>query len=146
MDVEKKLDDFLNVDGSIVDVSTGEVVDTPSINTNVEERSIDQSTDYNYARTNFYSLYEKGMRSLDDLLQVAKDSQHARTYEVASGMIKNLGELNKSIIELQKDMNDIQGKDKKVPTNVTNALFVGSTTDLQKMLKKQNSEETNEDL
>ena len=59
---------------------------------------------------------------------------------IAAGMIKNLGELNKSLIELQKDMNDLQGVEKKVPTNVTNALFVGSTADLQKMLKKQNSE------
>ena len=141
MDVEKKLDEFLEIDGDTVNVSTGEIVKVPDINSSVEDRKDDQTTDYYYARSNYYSLYERGMQGLDELLQVAKDSQHPRSYEVAAGMIKNLGELNKSLIELQKDMNDLQGTDKKVPTNVTNALFVGSTADLQKMLKKQNSEE-----
>tara|TARA_Y100000361_G_C11161708_1_gene347857 strand:- start:3900 stop:4325 length:426 start_codon:yes stop_codon:yes gene_type:complete len=139
MDVEKKLNDFLNIEDTSEE-SSGELVEIPDINTSVENRKEDQSSDYNYARTNYYDLHEKGMKGLEELLELAKDSQNARSYEVAAGMIKNLGELNKSLIELQKDMNDLQGVEKKVPTNVTNALFVGSTADLQKMLKKQNSE------
>ena len=138
MDVEKKLNEFLNIENEVIEVSTEEIAEIPDINTNIKE---DQTSDYNYARTNYYDLHEKGMKGLEELLELAKDSQNARSYEVAAGMIKNLGELNKNLIELQKDMKELQGVENKVPTNVTNALFVGSTADLQKMLKKQNSEE-----
>jgi hypothetical protein len=101
-------------------------------------------TDVEYVRGNMYDLIEKGTRSMDELLAIADQSQHPRSYEVLSGLIKNLSELNKDLIDLHdKKKKLINVEQQTAPNTVNNNLFVGSTSDLLKMINKENDEETN---
>ncbi|SVB05637.1 uncharacterized protein METZ01_LOCUS158491 [marine metagenome] len=101
-----------------------------------ENRNIDISTDYTKSRENYYELIEKGKVALDGILEVAQEGEHPRSYEVAGQILKNMSELNSQLLDLQKSMAELENIEKKGnPTKVTNALFVGSTKDLQKLLK-----------
>ena len=79
----------------------------------------------------------KGQEAVDGILDVARASDHPRAYEVAGQLIKNVGDVADKLIDLQKKMKELDDEPNKGPTNVTNAMFVGSTSDLQKMLKQQ---------
>jgi len=79
-------------------------------------------------------------RAVDGILEVAQSSDHPRAYEVAALMIKNVADTTEKLIDLQRKMKELDAEDKKVTNNTTNALFVGSTTDLQKMLKNINKD------
>ena len=79
----------------------------------------------------------KGQEAVDGILDVARASDHPRAYEVAGQLIKSVGDVADKLIDLQGKMKDLDKEEKRGPTNVTNAMFVGSTSDLQKMLKKQ---------
>lgn len=91
--------------------------------------------DHEYSRANLYQLIEKGQEAINGALDVAMSSDHPRAYEVAGQLIKNVGDVTDKLMALQKATKDVKEEVKKGPTNVTNALFVGSTADLQKMLK-----------
>ena len=93
-------------------------------------------SDTEFARKNIRNLIEKGSFAIDDLLQVAKHSESPRAYEVAANMIKNLSDLNKDLLEVQKRKKDLVA-DKSVSkdVNIDKAVFVGSTADLMKLLK-----------
>lgn len=92
--------------------------------------------DYEYTRGNLYSLIEKGQEALNGILEVAEGSQHARSYEVAGQLIKSVGDTTDKLIDLQSKMKDLNKEDKaKGPSTVNNALFVGSTSELSKLLK-----------
>jgi hypothetical protein len=95
-------------------------------------------TDTDLARDNIKDLLNKGNRAVEELAVVARDSQHPRAYEVMAGMLKNLADMNKDLLELQKRKKDlmISSENKAGEVNVNNALFVGSTTELLKLLKK----------
>ena len=93
------------------------------------------SKDYSYTRANLYSLIEKGQEAIEGALEVAQSSDHPRAYEVAGNLIKNVSEVTEKLIDLQKKMKDIDNK-YSGPQNVTNALFVGSTAELSKLLKQ----------
>ena len=97
----------------------------------------DLTKDYEYSRAQLYSLVEKGQEAVDGALDVAQQSDSARAYEVAGQLIKHVADTADKLIDLQKKMKDIdEVKDSKT-TNVTNnSLFVGSTSELQKMLKQ----------
>ena len=103
---------------------------------NVKSGKEDVTKDYEYSRAQLYSLVEKGQEAVDGALDVAQQSDSARAYEVAGQLIKHVADPADKLIDLQKKMKDIdEVKDSKT-TNVTNnSLFVGSTSDLQKMLK-----------
>lgn len=99
----------------------------------------DIKTDYNYARENYYNLMEKGYDALDELLEIAKSSEHARHFEVASQLIKNLGDTNEKLLKLQQTKKELtKEKTNTGPNSVSNNLFVGSTSELLKMLKNNN--------
>ena len=99
----------------------------------------DIKTDYNYARENYYNLMEKGYDALDELLEIAKSSEHARHFEVASQLIKNLGDTNEKLLKLQQTKKELtKEKTNTGPNNVSNNLFVGSASELLKMLKNNN--------
>ena len=99
----------------------------------------DISKDYKYARENLYDVIERGTEALDYLLELAKASEHPRAFEVVGTLTKTLVDANKDLLEIQKKVRDLQAEDKKeTPQNVTNALFVGSTADLQKLIKGSN--------
>ena len=95
----------------------------------------DVDKDYEYQRENFYNLVEKGSAAIDGILELAKESEHPRTYEVAGNLIKQVAEVTEKLGDLQEKMRKLKEVPSNAPRNVTNALFVGSTTELQKMLK-----------
>jgi len=98
--------------------------------------SDDQVTDdHEYARANLYSLIEKGQEAVDGALDVAQGSDHPRAYEVAGQLIKHVGDVADKLMALQKQTKEVKQEVKKGPSTVNNALFVGSTAELQKMLK-----------
>ena len=95
----------------------------------------DIDKDYEYQRQNFYSLVERGQDAIDGILDIAKESEHPRTYEVAGQLIKTVAEVTEKVGDLQEKMKKLKDVPNNAPKNVTNALFVGSTAELQKMLK-----------
>ena len=99
--------------------------------------SEDVSADYKYSRENFYNLVERGQDAIDGILELEKESEHPRTYEVAGQLIKNVGEVTEKLLDLQDKMKKLKEVPNNAPKNVTNALYVGSTAELQKMLKKK---------
>ena len=107
-----------------------EIINYPS---SINENDLEE--DYEYQRRQFYNLVEKGSNAIDGILELAKESEHPRTYEVAGQLIKNVAEVTEKLGDLQKKMKDLKELPNTAPKNVTNALFVGSTTDLQKMLR-----------
>ena len=98
------------------------------------------SNDYNYSRQTYYDLIEKGKESLDLMVEVARESEHPRAFEVLSGMIKNVSEVNDKLMDLNKKNKDISVDEIKKIEKTTNNLFVGSTAELQRML--QDNDET----
>ena len=91
--------------------------------------------DFEYSRAQLYNIVEKGQEAMNGILDVCQDTQHPRAYEVAGQLVKAVGDVTDKIIDLQRKMKDLEKEDK--PTQVTNnSLFVGSTADLQKMIKK----------
>ena len=91
--------------------------------------------DYEYQRRNFYQLVERGQDAIDGILELAKESEHPRSYEVAGNLIKQVAEVTEKLGDLQEKMKKLKEVPNSAPKNVTNALFVGSTSELQKMLK-----------
>ena len=101
------------------------------------ESGDDIEKDYEYQRENFYNLVEKGSSAIDGILELAKESEHPRTYEVAGNLIKQVAEVTEKLGDLQEKMKKLKEMPNNAPKNVTNALFVGSTAELQKMLKEK---------
>lgn len=99
-----------------------------------EEKNVDN--DYKYSRDTYYELVEKGKQSLELMIEVARESEHPRAFEVLSGMIKNISDVNDRLMDLNKKKKDLDRKEEiKNIANTTNNLFVGSTSELQKILK-----------
>ena len=97
----------------------------------------DVDADYQYQRENFYALIERGQDAVEGILELAQESDHPRAYEVAGNLIKSVADVTEKLVDLQTKMKKLKEVPNKGPNNVTNALFVGSTTELQKMLKKK---------
>ena len=96
--------------------------------------------DYEYTRGNLYSIIEKGQEAIDGILELAQESEMPRAYEVAGQLIKSVADATDKLMDLQKKLKDVnEEQESKGPTTVNNALFVGSTAELQKLLKGQNT-------
>ena len=106
---------------------------TPKIPRPKETADIDG--DYKYSRENLYNLVERGQDAIDGILDLAREGEHPRAYEVAGQLIKNVGEVTEKLLDLQEKMKKLKDVPNNAPKNVTNALFVGSTTELSKLLK-----------
>ena len=102
---------------------------------NVDPLDDEIEADYKYQRDNFYSLVEKGSTAIEGILELAKEGEHPRAYEVAGNLIKQVAEVTEKLGDLQEKMRKLKEVPNTAPKNVTNALFVGSTAELQKMLK-----------
>ena len=126
------IDDALNVESSIVEVD-----DTPKSITKPEQKT-DISKDYEYTRANLYSLIEKGQEAINGIMELAGEGGSPRAYEVAGQLIKSVADTTDKLIDLQKKLKDVEEEvERKGPNTVTNnAVFVGSTTELQKLLKQ----------
>ena len=98
----------------------------------------DITKDYEYTRGNLYSIIEKGQEAINGILELAQDSEMPRAYEVAGQLIKSVSDATDKLMDLQKKLKDVEEEtQQKGPSTVNNALFVGSTAELQKMLKSQ---------
>jgi hypothetical protein len=128
--IDEKLNDILDVD-----VTTGKVI-VPE--TNAIENTPHVEDDYEYARNNLRGLIENGKEVMQSIIFVAKESESPRSYEVVGQLIKTLADTNKDLLELAKKSKELKqnSNEKTGETNITNALFVGSTAELQKLLKK----------
>ena len=108
---------------------------------NISSSTEDIRKDYEYTRGNLYSLIEKGQEAINGILELAQESEMPRAYEVAGQLIKSVSDATDKLMDLQKKLKDVNKEEEvKGPTNVTNALFVGSTAELQKMLKNVNKD------
>ena len=126
------------------DVSSEIVSSEPikPITKEVEAIKTDTRKDYEYTRGNLYSLIEKGQEAVNGILELAQETEQARAYEVAGQLIKSVADATDKLLDLQKKLKDVEEESQsKGPTNVTNALFVGSTADLAKLLKQNKSED-----
>ena len=103
-----------------------------------DELNEDIDNDYEYQRRNFYNLVERGTDAVEGILELARESEHPRAYEVAGNLIKQVADVTEKLGELQEKMKKLKEVPDHGPKNVTNALFVGSTAELQKMLKDKN--------
>ena len=106
----------------------------------IKSNEDDIDNDYKYQRENFYNLIERGQDAIEGILEIAKESDHPRTYEVAGNLIKQVAEVTEKLGDLQEKMRKLKEVPNSAPKSVTNALFVGSTAELQKMLKGKSNE------
>ena len=130
-DIDKQLDDILDISQDIKKKST-EVVKVP-------ERTEHAETDYRYARENLYNLVERGQDAIDGILDLSKETESPRAYEVAEQLIKTVSDTAEKLIDIQKKLKDLE-KENDVKTQ-HNHLYVWSTSELQKFLKKKNVKE-----
>ena len=128
--INEKLNDILDIEPT----SVTEVVPKPVATVPVEVTD----DDYEYARNNLKGLIENGKEVMQNIMFVAKESESPRSYEVVGQLIKTLAETNKDLLDLAKKSKELRSdkEEKSGDTNITNALFVGSTTELQKFLNK----------
>ena len=126
------LDEILDIEET-----TGELVEPkPSTLTIKRDDKLDDvDSDYKYQRENFYNLIERGQDAIDGILEVARQSDHPRSYEVAGNLISQVAEVTEKLSRLQSSMKRLKEVPNNAPKNVTNALYVGSTAELQKLLK-----------
>lgn len=139
-----KLDEVFNVSSEIVanEMKSVEIKKTEEIESQVSSLVSDIKKDYEYSRGNFYSIIEKGQEAINSVLELAQETESPRAYEVVGQLIKNVSDATDKLMELQKKLKDIEEvKSVSGPTNVTNALFVGSTAELSKLLKNKLSNE-----
>jgi len=132
--VDEKLDELLDIQGEIVEVEKN----LPSL-IHSEPRGEEQNSDYKYSREVFYGLVERGQDAIEGILAIAKESEHPRVYEVAGQLIKTVGETAEKLIDLQAKMKELD-KDITIPDKIQNNLFVGSSTELQRLLKSHAQE------
>ena len=125
------LDEAFNVEGEILPPEKKEV---KPINPKSSSPQ-DIRKDYEYTRGNLYSIIEKGQEAINGILDVAQGSDHPRAYEVAGQLIKSVGDTTDKLIDLQTKMKELKKEEKDSPKTVNNALFVGSTSELSKLLK-----------
>jgi len=127
MNLEDNMEELLNIDV--------EHVEKPNL-PKVKSKEDDQQKDYEYTRAELYSLIDQGQEAVKGALEVAQESGHPRAYEVAVAAMKHVADMTEKLQDLHKKMKDLD-EEIKGPKNVTNnAMFVGSTTELQKMLKQ----------
>ena len=125
------LDDAFNVESSIVSAEKDISINKPDRLT-----KDDIQKDYEYTRGNLYSIIEKGQEAINGILELAQESEMPRAYEVAGQLIKSVSDATDKLMDLQKKLKDVnEEQQQKGPSTVNNALFVGSTADLTKLLK-----------
>jgi len=137
-DIDSKLDEVLDITSDI-QVQTGEIV--KSVPTD-SKRSKNIETDYKYTRENLYGLVERGQDAIDGILDVCKETENPRAYEVAGQLIKTVGETAEKLLDVQTKLKKLEGEDQQKIGKQENHLYVGSTSELQKFLKKSKQNDT----
>jgi len=132
--IDDKLNEVLGIAEEVPYENSLEVAKKSSTEVTVPENN-DPEIDFETGRKNLYNLLDKGNEAIDGILNLAKEGEHPRAYEVAGQLIKTVSEVSQNLLDLQDKLKKVKDIPDKGPKNVTNALFVGSTTELQKMLK-----------
>ena len=133
--LEKSMEQLLNLPSETTSIKDKVVTQKQEQQVLPPEEEDRAETDYQYARENYYNVIERGHDALDELLMEAKENGNARMYEVVGQLIKVIGDQNQNLLGLHQQVKNITKEVKNVPEKVTNALFVGSTAELQKLLK-----------
>ena len=127
---EKNMEEIFDIEVSEVETEVDAIVELPKV------KKEDPEKDYEYTRGQLYDLIEKGQEAVQGALEVAQESGHTRAFEVAVNAMKQVSDMTDKLIDLQKKMKELDAPIKGAgPTTVNNTMFVGSTSDLQKMLK-----------
>ena len=134
--IDDKLNEVLGIAEEVPYENSLEVAKKTSTEITVPEDK-DPEIDFETGRKNLYNLLDKGNEAIDGILNLAKEGEHPRAYEVAGQLIKTVSEVSQNLLDLQDKLKKIKEVPNTGPKNVTNALFVGSTTELQKMLKEK---------
>jgi len=130
------LDDAFNVESTIVPARENVGITPEQKPDRLTKNDVEK--DYEYTRGNLYSIIEKGQEAINGILELAQESEMPRAYEVAGQLIKSVSDATDKLMDLQKKLKDVEEETQhKGPSTVNNALFVGSTAELQKMLKAQ---------
>ena len=134
--IDEKLDELLDINNEAEEVvkKTNRQLVPRDQNGRFTERKDEQQVDYKYTRNTLYGLVERGQDAIEGILDLAKESEHPRTYEVAGQLIKTVSETSEKLLQIQKMMDDLEDDRPKNQTTNQN-LFVGSTAELQKLLK-----------
>jgi len=133
--IDDKLNEVLNI--------TPEVIEASEISTIEETKEMvvpidkDAKIDFDTGRENLYKMLDKGNDAIDGILALAKEGEHPRAYEVAGQLIKTVADVSKDLMAMQEKLKKLKEVPNQGPTSVTNALFVGSTTELTKLLKEK---------
>ena len=134
--MKNNLDDAFNITPTEVEVDQTEVKEPVGIQKPPRLTQDDVTKDYEYTRGNLYSIIEKGQEAINGILELAQDSEMPRAYEVAGQLIKSVSDATYKLMDLQKKLKDVNEEQvSKGPSTVNNALFVGSTAELAKLLK-----------
>ena len=136
--IDARIDDVLGITSDIKQ----EILDPKPLVPRPNDSLEDADADYKYSRENFYSLVERGQDAIDGILEVAKEGEHPRAYEVVGQLIKNVAEVTEKLADLQEKMKKLKEVPDHAPKNVTNALFIGSTKELQNLLKDKSNGST----
>ena len=132
MKTDTRIDEILEITSL---VPSSEMKPVPSARVIPQKNGKDDDIDYNYARENYYNLIERNQDAVEEMLEIAKQSENARAFEVVGQLIKSGLDANEALMKLHKTKKELNVE--KGPTQVTNALFVGSTAELQKLLKSK---------
>jgi hypothetical protein len=134
--LEDKVNEILGIDKSEPKKEIVKQDFKPVVPRREDNDKADVDNDYKYSRENYYNLIERGQEAIEGILDIAREGQHPRAYEVAGQLIGQVGQTVDKLQDLQKKLKDLKELPKTANNNIKNALFVGSTAELQKMLKK----------
>jgi len=132
-DIDDKLNEVLNIVPEVI-----EPTEIAKVETQIEvPEDKDAEVDFDTGRENLYKMLEKGNDAIDGILALAKEGEHPRAYEVAGQLIKTVADVSKDLMAMQEKLKKLKEVPNTGPKSVTNALFVGSTTELTKLLKEK---------
>ena len=138
--LEDNVNDILGIEKKS-EVTITDFEQPASVPKKIDETKSDVDNDYSHSRDNYYNLIDKGNQAIDGILDIAKEGQHPRAYEVAGQLIGQVAQTVDKLQDLQKKLKDLKEVPNKTNTQIKNALFVGSTNELQKMLNRKKEDE-----
>ena len=142
--LEDNVNEILGIDkDSTTAVKIADFQQPAPVPRKIDETKDDVDNDYVNSRENYYNLIDKGNEAIEGILDIAKEGQHPRAYEVAGNLIKSVADTVDKLQDLNKKLKDLKELPKTANANIKNALFVGSTAELQKMLKNENIKSKN---
>ena len=139
--LEDNVNEILGIETKSKDVTVSDFEQPAPVPRVVDESKTDVDNDYEHSRDNYYNLIDKGNQAIEGILDIAKEGQHPRAYEVAGQLIGQVAQTVDKLQDLQKKLKDLKEVPNKTSANIKNALFVGSTAELQKMLNRKKEDE-----